>query len=216
MHCFLNTIDISTKVGYIITRTTLEIKMKRIATLLLLLTLIASLSYSASLADAELNLGVNIDAVFGLIVHDSKASQPSITYPTNPTQWTNLNSVGTSTNPIWLAYDDEGGSQDHNRKLAVSAKTNVSNSYVVTATAAPLAVSGSSSKMGYTVTVNQTTTTVAKSDNTKSINLMTISNATDLTFQTQEFTVALIEDDLTKAGSGLYRTTWTIEITASN
>jgi hypothetical protein len=214
MHYFPNTIDISTKVGYIITRTTLEIKMKRIAIILLLLTLIASLSFSASLADAELNLGVNIDAVFGLIVHDNKNN--NVTYPTTHTQWSYLNSVGTNDDPIWLAYDNEGEEQDHNRKLAVSAMTNVSNSYVVTATVAPLAVSGSSSKMGYTVTVNQTTTTVAKSDNTKSINLMTISNATDLTFQTQEFTVALIEDDLTKAGSGLYRTTWTIEITASN
>ncbi|MGI6447300.1 MAG: hypothetical protein ACOX01_01600, partial [Methanobrevibacter boviskoreani] len=66
-----------------------------------------------------------------------------------------------------------------------------------------------------TVTVNQSTTTVEKYDNPSSIDLMTISNASDLTFQTQEFTVALIEDDLTKAGSGLYKTTWTIEITAT-
>jgi len=189
--------------------------MKRIATTLLFLIIIVSLSFSASVADAELNLGVNIGSVFGLIVHDSKANQPSITYPTNPTQWSYLNSVGTNDDPIWLAYDDEGGTQNHSRKLAVSAMTNVSNSYVVTATIAPLAVSGSSSRMGYTVTVNQSTTTVEKYDNPSSIDLMTISNASDLTFQTQEFTVALIEDDLTKAGSGLYKTTWTIEITAT-
>jgi hypothetical protein len=187
--------------------------MKRIATTLLFLIIIVSLSFSASVADAELNLGVNIGSVFGLIVHDNKNN--NVTYPTNPTQWSSLSSVGTATDPIWLAYDNTGGTQDHNRLLAVSAMTNVANSYVVTATVAPLAVSGSSSRMGYTVKVGQATTTVAKGDNPKTVNLMTISNASDLTFQTQEFTVALIEDDLTKAGSGLYKTTWTIEITAT-
>lgn len=181
--------------------------MKKFIILPILILLITFQIFAAPLTNTDLELGVNIGSSFGLIVHDSKANTPTTIYPTDITQWNNLSPLGTSDSPAWLT---------NSKTFAVSAMTNVSDSYTVKATIKPLATQNNSSKMGYSVKVGAATTSINKTETQKTITLMNITNITDLTFKTQEFKVELSETDLTSASSGTYSTVWTIEITASN
>lgn len=179
---------------------------------IVLICLLAGCTFAAFGANPSTDfvLGTEIGSTAGVIVHDTAGN--GVTYPTNNTQWTGLNPIGSTGDPVWLGQDDNGSSADTYRVVAVSARSNIAGNYTIKATVPPLATTGGSGKMGYTVTINGTSTAVAKSDTSKTIDLATFSVSTVLVYKTQEFSIDLNANDYASAVTGSYRSTWTIEL----
>ncbi|MFA5447909.1 MAG: hypothetical protein WC233_06495 [Sphaerochaeta sp.] len=180
--------------------------MKRYIALTIVVSLISLVAFGAT-PTADFNVGTWVAEDSGIIVHDVQ-QQPV----NSASSWSSLRAVGTSTDPVWLVLDNEGGEHGASRNLSVSVKTNQAGTYTLRATAGAMTSTENSAKVGFSVKVGQVTTNVLKSDTAKLINFTTVSVTSGMTYKTQNFSVTINETDYASAIAGQYTSTWTIEL----
>lgn len=187
--------------------------MKRFIALIIVVSIISLAAFGTN-PSAEFTVGTFVDEVAGVIVHDNDTI-PGVTYPTDHSSWISLSPVGTTVDPVWLVQDQGGVSQGSFRVLAVSVRTNQAGDYTLKATAGPMVTPPPlTGAVGYKVKVGQTETAIGKTDQPKTIDLMTVNVASGLVYKTQEFRVEINDTDYQNAISGNYSSTWTIELIA--